>query len=43
MSEGSDFTTHCSDLGFNSLVHSVSSEASSETYHVPWLHSYIFI
>jgi hypothetical protein len=44
MSGGGDFTLRRSDLGFNSLVHSRSFEASSETvFHVPWLHSSIFI
>jgi hypothetical protein len=48
MSGGSDFTTHCSDLGFNSLVHSISSEASSETvmYHgyiLPYSFNILFI
>ena len=44
MSGGCDFTLHRPDLGFNSLVHSRSFEASSETvFHVPWLHPSIII
>jgi hypothetical protein len=44
ISGGGDFTLHCSDLAFNSLVHSHSFQASSETLlHVPWLHSSTFI